>query len=47
VIESVNGRVRDECLNAQVFVSRHETRQKIETWRIDDNEHRPHGSRGD
>jgi putative transposase len=46
-MESVNGRVRDECLNAQVFVSRHEARQKIETGRIDDHEHRPHGSRGD
>ena len=47
VIESFNGRFRDECLNAQVFVSLHDARQKIETWRIDYNEHRPHSSLGD
>lgn len=47
VIESFNGRFRDECLNAHVFISLHDARQKIETWRIDDNEHRPHGSLGD
>jgi hypothetical protein len=46
VIESFNGRFRDECLNAQVFVSLHDARQKIEAWRIDYNEHRPHGSLG-
>ena len=47
VMESFNGRFRDECLNTQVFVSLHDARQKIETWRIDYNEHRPHGSLGD
>ena len=47
VIESFNGRFRDECLNAQVFVSSHDVRQKIDAWRIDYNEHRPHGSLGD
>jgi putative transposase len=46
VIESFNGRFRDECLNAQVFVSLHDARQKIEAWRIDYNEPRPHGSLG-
>jgi putative transposase len=46
VIESFNSRFRDECLNANVFVSLHDTRQKIDAWRIDDNEHRPHGSLG-
>jgi putative transposase len=46
VIESFNGRFRDECLNANVFVSLHDARQKIEAWRIDYNEHRPHGSLG-
>jgi putative transposase len=45
-IESFNGRFRDECLNAQVFISLHDARQKIEAWRIDYNEHRPHGSLG-
>jgi putative transposase len=47
VIESFNGRFRDECLNANVFVSLHDARQKIEAWRIDDNEHRPHSSLGE
>jgi putative transposase len=46
VIVSFNGRFRDECLNAQVFVSLHDARQKIEAWRIDYNEHRPHSSLG-
>jgi putative transposase len=47
VIESCNGRLRDECLHANVFVSLHDARQKIEAWRIDYNDHRPHGSLGD
>jgi putative transposase len=46
VIESFNGRFRDECLNANVFISLHDARQKIEAWRIDYNEHRPHGALG-
>lgn len=46
VIESFNGRLRDECLNANVFVSLHDARQKIEAWRIDYNENRPHSSLG-
>lgn len=40
VIESFNGRFRDECFNANVFVSLDDARQKIEAWRIVDNEHR-------
>lgn len=46
VIESFNGRFRDECLNANVFVSLHDARWKMEAWRIDYNEHRPHSSLG-
>ena len=46
VIERVNGRFRDACVNANVFVSLHDAREKIEAWRIDDNAHRPHGSLG-
>ena len=46
VIESFNGLFRDECLNAHVFVSLYDARRKIERWRIDDNECRPHGSLG-
>ena len=46
VSESFNGRFRDECLNANVFISLHDARQKIEAWRMDYNEHRPNGSLG-
>jgi putative transposase len=46
VIERFNGRFRDACLKANVFVSLQEARQKIEAWRIGYNEHRPHGSLG-
>jgi putative transposase len=45
--ESFNGRFRDKCLNAQVFMSCHDARRKIEAWRIDYSEHRPHSSLGD
>ena len=47
VSESVNRRFRDACLNAHVFVSLSDARQTIEAWRIDDTEHRPHGSLGE
>jgi putative transposase len=46
VIESLNGRFRDECLNSNVFVSLHDARRKSEAWRINYSEHRPHGSLG-
>ena len=45
-IESFNGRLRDECLNAQVFNSLEDARMKLEAWRIDYNTKRPHGSLG-
>jgi putative transposase len=43
-IESFNGRLRDECLNANWFTSLSDARRKIETWRQDYNEQRPHSS---
>ena len=43
-IESFNGSFRDECLNAHWFMSLNDAREKIETWRIDYNEFRPHSS---
>jgi len=46
MIESFNGRLRDECLNANEFVSLDDAREKITAWGIDYNEHRPHGSLG-
>ena len=46
MIESFNGRLRDECLNAHVFSSIEDARQKIHAWGVDYNEHRPHSSLG-
>jgi putative transposase len=43
-VESFNGRLRDECLNANWFTSLSDARRKIETWRQDYNQHRPHSS---
>jgi len=45
-IESFNGRLRDECLNVHQFFSLDDAKTKIETWRRDYNEQRPHGSLG-
>lgn len=45
-IESFNGRLRDECLNVNEFVSIDDARQRIEMWRQDYNHRRPHGSLG-
>jgi putative transposase len=43
-VESFNGRLRDECLNANWFSSLHDARRKIEEWRQDYNQQRPHSS---
>ena len=43
-VESFNGRLRDECLNANWFTSLKDARRKIETWRQDYNQQRPHSS---
>ena len=43
-IESFNGRLRDECLNVNQFVTIEDARAKIEAWRDDYNHHRPHSS---
>jgi len=43
-IESFNGRLRDECLNANWFTGLSDARRKIETWRQDYNQDRPHSS---
>lgn len=45
-IESFNGRLRDECLNAQSFWSLKHAQHEIEKWRVDYNEWRPHTSIG-
>ena len=45
-IESFNGRLRQECLNQSWFSSLEDAKIKIEAWRTDYNEHRPHTSLG-
>jgi putative transposase len=45
-IESFNGRLRDECLNVHQFASIADAQARIEAWRRDYNQRRPHGSLG-
>ena len=44
LVESFNGRLRDECLNAHWFTTMIEAREKIERWRQEYNCERPHSS---
>ena len=46
-IESFNGSFRDECLNTNWFLSLEDAEEKIEVWRNDYNEFRPHSSLND
>jgi putative transposase len=46
-IESFNGRLRDECLNAEVFLDIADARSKLEQWRNDFNAKRPHSALDD
>jgi hypothetical protein len=46
-IESFNGRLRDECLNGEIFFSLSDAREKLERWRCDYNQKRPHTALGD
>ncbi len=43
-IESFNGKLGDECLNSEVFLSIADAREKLEHWRHDYNHLRPHSS---
>jgi putative transposase len=45
-IESFNGKFRDECLNENWFLTLQEAREKIERWRRDYNQARPHSALG-
>jgi putative transposase len=45
-IESFNGRLRDECLNISLFFTLDDVRVKLESWRQDYNNFRPHGALG-
>jgi putative transposase len=46
-IESFNGRLRDELLNGELFMGLVDARRKLEAWRRDYNQNRPHSSIGD
>ena len=46
-VESFNGKFRDECLNDHWFLGLDDAKTKIEDWRHDYNEVRPHSSLGD
>lgn len=46
-IESFNGRLRDECLNVNLFFTLADAREKLERWRQDYNLARPHSALGD
>jgi len=43
-IESFNGRLREECLNDNQFLTLVEAQTIIEAWRKDYNDERPHGA---
>ena len=43
-VESFNGRLRAECLNANWFLNLKDAREKIESWRQEYNSERPHSS---
>jgi transposase InsO family protein len=45
-IETFNRRLRDECLNLSWFADLADSKEKIELWRRDYNEVRPHSSLG-
>jgi putative transposase len=45
-VEGFNGRMREECLNVSWFGNLFEARGKIEAWRREYNEERPHSSLG-
>jgi hypothetical protein len=46
-IESFNRRLRDECLNAEVFLDLADARRKLDKWRSDYNQERPHSALAD
>lgn len=46
LVESLNGKLRDECLNEELFYSRSEAQTVVDWWRQVYNEERPHMSLG-
>jgi putative transposase len=45
-IESFNGKLRDECLNENLFSSLADAKDVLKDWKEDYNHHRPHSSLG-
>ncbi len=45
-IESFNGKLRDECLNENLFSSLSDAREVLEIWQHDYNNQRPHSALG-
>jgi putative transposase len=45
-VECVNGNLRDEWLNGEIFETRWESTVLIERWRRTDNQIRPHNTLG-
>jgi transposase InsO family protein len=43
-IESFNGRLRDELLNRELFLSINKLKYVVDRWRMDYNHYRPHSS---
>lgn len=43
-IESFNGKLRDECLNENWFLTLRDAQREVEKWRRDYNHHRPHSA---
>ena len=45
-MESFNGKLRDELLNRELFLSLAEARYVLDQWRLDYNHRRPHSALG-
>jgi putative transposase len=46
IIEAFNGRLRQECLNENWFLSLDDAQERVEVWRQHYNSERPHGALG-
>jgi putative transposase len=46
-IESFNGKLRDECLNVEIFFTLADARRKLHLWQRDYNHPRPHSALAD
>ena len=43
-VESFNGKLRDELLNRELFLSLAEARYVLDEWRLDHNHRHPHSA---